>query len=52
MIMDALLILIPLALLLGFIGLGAFIWWIKSDQMEDLDGAAHRILIDDENDSR
>lgn len=46
--MDALLILIPLALLLGLIGLAGFIWWMKSGQMDDLDGAAHRILIDDD----
>lgn len=49
--MDVLLILIPLALILGLIGLGAFIWWIKSDQMDDLEGAAHRILIDDDDKS-
>lgn len=46
--MDVLLILIPVALLLGLLGLGAFIWSLKSGQFEDLDGAAVRILIDDE----
>lgn len=41
--------LIPIALLLGLIGLAAFIWALKSGQYDDLDGAARRILIDDEN---
>ena len=40
--------LIPIALLLGLIGLAAFIWSIKSNQYEDLDGAANRILLDDD----
>ncbi|MGE0754329.1 MAG: cbb3-type cytochrome oxidase assembly protein CcoS [Alphaproteobacteria bacterium] len=46
--MDILLILIPVALLLGLIGLAGFMWALRSNQYEDLDGAAHRILIDDE----
>lgn len=46
--MNILIFLIPLALLLGFAGLAAFIWAIKSGQYEDLDGAARRILIDDD----
>jgi len=45
---DVLLVLIPLALILGGIGLAAFFWTLKSDQYDDLDGAAQRILIDDE----
>lgn len=40
--------LIPLALVMGLIGLGAFFWAMKSGQFEDLDGAANRILIEDE----
>lgn len=48
--MSILLFMIPLALFLGGIGLAAFIWSLKSGQLDDLDGAAHRILIpDDEN---
>lgn len=39
---------IPLALLMGLSGLGAFFWAMKSGQFEDLDGAANRILIDEE----
>ncbi|KHK92271.1 cbb3-type cytochrome oxidase assembly protein CcoS [Novosphingobium malaysiense] len=40
--------LIPLALLMGLVGLGAFFWAMKSGQFEDLDGAANRILIEEE----
>ena len=47
--MSILLYLIPLALLLGLIGLIAFIWSLKSGQYEDLDGAARRILTDEDN---
>lgn len=46
--MNMLLLLIPIALLLGFAGLGAFIWALRSGQFEDLDGAAVRILDDEE----
>lgn len=45
--MSVLIFLVPIALLLGLIGLGAFIWSLKSGQYDDLDGAARRILIDD-----
>lgn len=45
--MTALLLLIPCALLLGFIGLAAFLWALRSGQFDDLDGAASRILFDD-----
>lgn len=46
--MDVLLYLIPLALVIGCVGLGALLWAMKSGQFEDLDGAAHRILFDDD----
>lgn len=46
--MNALLFLIPLALLLGLGGLVAFLWALRSGQFDDLDGAAHRILFDDD----
>jgi len=45
--MNNLLILIPVALGLGLLGLLAFVWSLKSKQYEDLDGAAQRILDDD-----
>lgn len=46
--MSVLLYMIPVALLLGTVGLGAFIWSLKSGQYDDLDGAAQRILNDDD----
>lgn len=46
--MSGLLYLIPVALLLGLLGLAAFVWALRSGQFEDLDGAAQRILLDDE----
>lgn len=45
--MTALAWLIPVALGLGAVGLGAFIWSLRNGQFEDLDGAAWR-AIDDE----
>lgn len=47
--MDALIFLIPVALGLGLLGLGAFLWSLKSGQYDDMEGAAERILFDDEN---
>ncbi len=46
--MDALILLIPIALALGLLGLAGFLWSLKSGQYDDLDGAAERILFDDE----
>lgn len=46
--MNGVMILIPIALGLGLAGLGAFFWAIKDGQFDDPDGAALRILIDDE----
>lgn len=46
--MDVLLYLIPAALGLGLIGLVGFLWAVKSGQYDDLDGAAHRILFEDD----
>lgn len=40
--------LIPIALMMGLGGLAAFFWAMRSGQFEDLDGAAHRILIDED----
>ena len=49
--MSVLIFLIPLALVLGLIGLFAFIWSLKSGQYEDLEGAAQRILFDEKQNS-
>ena len=46
--MSVLLYLIPLALGLGLAGLFAFLWALRSGQFDDLDGAAQRILFDDD----
>jgi cbb3-type cytochrome oxidase maturation protein len=46
--MTGIAFLIPIALGLGLLGLGAFFWSLKSGQFDDLDGAALRILIDEE----
>ncbi len=48
--MNGVLILLPIALLLGLAGLAAFFWALRSNQFDDPDGAAARILIDDEED--
>lgn len=48
--MTNLLMLIPVALVLGAIGLAAFLWALKSGQFDDLDGAAYRILFEDDDD--
>lgn len=46
--MTGLAILIPIALGMGLLGLAAFLWSMRAGQYDDMDGAAHRILIDDE----
>ncbi len=45
--MEVLIYLVPMALALGLIGLGAFLWSLKSGQYDDLDGAAWRAIHDD-----
>lgn len=45
--MTALAWLVPAALLLGALGLAAFMWALRSGQFEDLEGAAYRALEDD-----
>ena len=50
--MNGVLILLPIALLLGLAGLAAFFWALRNNQFEDPDGAAARILIDDEEQPR
>jgi cbb3-type cytochrome oxidase maturation protein len=46
--MDVLVYLVPLALGLGGLGLAAFLWSLKSGQYDDLDGAAWRAIMDDD----
>ena len=40
--------LMPIGLFLGLLGLAGFLWALRSGQYDDLDGAAERILFDDE----
>ncbi len=46
--MEVMVILVPLALGLGLIGLLGFLWSLRSGQYEDLDGAAWRAISDDD----
>lgn len=46
--MSVILYLIPLAFFIGLFWLVFFVWTIRSKQYEDLDGAARRILMDDD----
>ena len=46
--MTILLYLVPMALGLGLLGLGGFIWSMKSGQYEDMEGASVRVLSDDD----
>ena len=46
--MSVLTFLIPIALGMGGLGLAVFFWAMRTGQFEDLDGAAQRILIEDE----
>ena len=46
--MTVLLYLIPIALALGLTGLAAFLWSLRTGQYEDMDGAALRVLSDDD----
>lgn len=50
--MNLVLVLLPIALLLGLLGLTAFFWALRNGQFDDPEGSAARILIDeDEEDS-
>ncbi|MDT8280240.1 MAG: cbb3-type cytochrome oxidase assembly protein CcoS [Erythrobacter sp.] len=46
--MTGLAFLIPIAIGMGLLGLAAFLWSLRDGQYEDMDGAATRILIDEE----
>jgi cbb3-type cytochrome oxidase maturation protein len=46
--MNVLVYLVPMALGLGLVGLIAFLWSLRSGQYEDLEGAALRVLDDDD----
>ena len=46
--MNVLVYLLPIAVGLGLIGLFAFLWALRSGQYDDVDGAALRVLSDDD----
>jgi len=46
--MNVLVYLVPMALGLGLAGLFAFLWSLRTGQYEDLEGAALRVLDDDD----
>lgn len=46
--MNVLVFLIPISLILGGLGIAAFIWTLRSDQYDDPGGGAARILVEDE----
>jgi cbb3-type cytochrome oxidase maturation protein len=46
--MNVLVYLVPMALGLGLVGLFAFLWSLKAGQYDDLEGAALRILDNDD----
>ena len=41
-------VLVPVGILMGLVGLAAFMWTLRSGQYDDLDGAAEQILMDDD----
>ncbi len=46
--MDILFLLIPISVMIMGIAVWVFLWAIRSGQFEDLEGPAHRILMDDD----
>jgi len=46
--MDIIYLLLPVALIIVVIIIAIFFWAVKSDQFEDLEGPAYRILMDDD----
>lgn len=45
--MEVLVILVPLALMLGLLGLAGFLWSLKNGQYDDLEGAGWRAIAED-----
>ncbi len=46
--MNVLVYLVPMAVGLGLVGLIAFLWALRSGQYSDVEGAAYRVLSDDD----
>ena len=49
--MNIIFLLAPFSVLLGLAAVAAFVWTLRSGQYDDIEGAAARILIEDETDS-
>jgi len=49
--MDIIYLLLPVALIIVAIIIAVFFWAVKSDQFDDLEGPAYRILMDDDENS-
>lgn len=45
----SLVLLIPLSLVMGLAGVAAFVWAMRHNQFEDLEGAAWRVLLSETN---
>ncbi len=50
--MNVILLLIAASLFLGGCGLAVFLWSLRTGQYEDLDGAANRVLFDNDHPNR
>jgi len=46
--MDIILLLIPIAMVLVAVMAVIYLWSVKSGQMDDLEGPAYRVLMDDD----
>lgn len=46
--MEILYLLIPMAVVVAAVAVAFFVWTVKSGQYDDLEGPAHRILMDDD----
>jgi cbb3-type cytochrome oxidase maturation protein len=46
--MNIIFLLAPFSVALGLLAVGAFVWTLRAGQYEDIQGAAERILIDDQ----
>jgi cbb3-type cytochrome oxidase maturation protein len=46
--MTAILFLLPIALIMASAGLLAFLWCVRTGQYDDIEGAAARILLEDD----
>ena len=49
--MDIVFVLLPLTILLAVVGIVAFMWALDSDQFEDVETPALRVLYDDGDDA-